>query len=182
MNFRCKFRHRRLIRRPRFPVRVQNFGDLATFSVDFCIFYAQCPPYFYFRVCLTYWPRKYTTRVDPHGDNSHQVWSWYRGLTVRTHYVQICHTTVIASIMSSTSNSTGQKFPVSIFTFLSPFLRDQKFSLLHSLRYWRFPFVQERTDWRDAAARLSSVSRKAIGALVHYGLLMLRGLTRPTVL
>ena len=24
-------------------------------------------------VCLTYWPRKYTTRVDPHVDNSHQV-------------------------------------------------------------------------------------------------------------
>ena len=42
--------------------------------------------------------------------------------------------------------------------------------------------MQERTDWRDAAARLSSVSRKAIGALVHYGLLMLRGLTRQTVL
>ena len=29
MNFRCKFRHRRSIRRHRFPVRVQNFGDLA---------------------------------------------------------------------------------------------------------------------------------------------------------
>ena len=28
-------------------------------------------------VCLTYWPRKYTIRVDPHVDNSHQVWSWY---------------------------------------------------------------------------------------------------------
>jgi len=28
-------------------------------------------------VCLTYWPRKYTTRVDPHIDDSHQVWSWY---------------------------------------------------------------------------------------------------------
>jgi len=28
-------------------------------------------------VCLTYWPRKYTTRVDPHVYNSHQVWSWY---------------------------------------------------------------------------------------------------------
>ena len=25
-------------------------------------------------VWLTYWPRKYTTRIDPHGDNSHQVW------------------------------------------------------------------------------------------------------------
>jgi len=49
MNFRCKFRHRHSIRRPRFPVRVQNFGDLATFSVNFCILYAECPPCFYFR-------------------------------------------------------------------------------------------------------------------------------------
>ena len=49
----CKFRHRRSIRRPRFPVRVQNFGDLVTFSVDFCILYAECPPYFYFRFV---WP------------------------------------------------------------------------------------------------------------------------------
>jgi len=28
-------------------------------------------------VSLTYWPRKYTIRVDPHVDNSHQVLSWY---------------------------------------------------------------------------------------------------------
>jgi len=27
-------------------------------------------------VCLTYWSRKYTTRIDPHVDNSHQVWSY----------------------------------------------------------------------------------------------------------
>jgi len=53
MNFRCKLRHLRSIRRPRFPIRVQNFSDLATFSVDFCIFYAECPPYFYSRVV---WP------------------------------------------------------------------------------------------------------------------------------
>jgi len=49
MNFRCKFTHRRSIRRPWFSVRVQNIGDLATLSVDFCIFYAECPPYYYFR-------------------------------------------------------------------------------------------------------------------------------------
>jgi len=49
MFFRCKFRQRRSIHRPQFPVRVQNFGDLATFSVDFCILYAVCPPYFCFR-------------------------------------------------------------------------------------------------------------------------------------
>jgi len=77
INSRCKFRHRRSIPRPRFPIRVQNFSDLPTFSVDFCILYAECTPYFYFRFVLTYWPRKYTTRVDPHVDNFHQVWSWY---------------------------------------------------------------------------------------------------------
>jgi len=53
MNFRCKFKQCHSIRRPRFPVRVQNFGDLATFSVDFCILYAECPLYFYFRLV---WP------------------------------------------------------------------------------------------------------------------------------
>ena len=53
MNFQWKFRHRRLICRPRFPFRVQNFSDLATFSDDFCILYAECPPYFYFRFV---WP------------------------------------------------------------------------------------------------------------------------------
>jgi len=49
MNFRCKFRHRRSIPRPRFSTKVQNFGDSATFSVDFCILYSECPPYIYFR-------------------------------------------------------------------------------------------------------------------------------------
>jgi len=53
MNFRCKFRHRRSICRPRFPIRVQNFCDFATFSIDFCNLYAECPPYFYFRFV---WP------------------------------------------------------------------------------------------------------------------------------
>jgi len=48
MHFRCKFRHRRSIRRPRFPIRVQNFS-----CVDFCILYAECAPYFYFRFV---WP------------------------------------------------------------------------------------------------------------------------------
>ena len=53
MNFRCKFRHRHSIRRPRFSIKVQNFSDLATFFFDFCILYAECPPYFYFRFV---WP------------------------------------------------------------------------------------------------------------------------------
>jgi len=38
---------------PDFLLRVQNFGDLVTFSVDFCILCAECPPNFYFRLV---WP------------------------------------------------------------------------------------------------------------------------------
>jgi len=53
MNFRCKFRHHRSIRPPWFPIGVQNFSALATFSAAFCISYAKCPPYFYFRFV---WP------------------------------------------------------------------------------------------------------------------------------
>jgi len=64
MNFQCKFRHRRLICRPRFPFRVQNFSDLATFSDDFCILYAECPPYFYFRFV---WPTDLESL--PHASN-----------------------------------------------------------------------------------------------------------------
>jgi len=54
-----------------------NFGDLATFSVDYCILYSQCPPYFYFRFV---WPTDLESiphAPNPHVDNSHQVWSWY---------------------------------------------------------------------------------------------------------
>jgi len=77
MNFRCKFRHRRSIALPRFPVRVQNFGDLATFSVDFCISYAECPPYFYFRFAWCTDLESIPHASTPHVDNSHQVWRLY---------------------------------------------------------------------------------------------------------
>jgi len=53
VNFRCKFRHHHSFPRPPFPIRVQNFGDLATFSVDYCFLYCEYPPYFYFRFV---WP------------------------------------------------------------------------------------------------------------------------------
>jgi len=54
MNFRCKFRHRRSVRRPRFPITVQNFSDLATFPSILAFFIcAECPSYFYFRFV---WP------------------------------------------------------------------------------------------------------------------------------
>ena len=38
---------------------------------------------------LTYWPRKYTTRVDPHVDNFHKVWSWYDH-TLPSYSVFVC--------------------------------------------------------------------------------------------
>jgi len=80
MNFRCKFWHRRSIPRPRFPIRVQNFSDLVTFSIDFFHSIWWMFAIFLLPVCLTYWPRKYTTRVDPqvlHVVNSQEVWTWY---------------------------------------------------------------------------------------------------------
>ena len=89
MNFWCKFRHHRSIRRPRFPIRMQNFDDLATFSVDFLLFICWMSAIFLLPVCFTYWPRKYTTRVDPRVDNSHQVWSWYDH-TLPSYSVFVC--------------------------------------------------------------------------------------------
>ena len=40
-------------------------------------------------VCLTYWPRKYTTRVDPQVHNFHQLWSWYAH-TLPSYSVFVC--------------------------------------------------------------------------------------------
>ena len=40
-------------------------------------------------VCLTYWSKKYTTRVDPHVDNFHKVWSWYDH-TLPSYSVFVC--------------------------------------------------------------------------------------------
>jgi len=77
MNFRCKFRHHLSIPWPWFSYKVQNFGDLPTFSIDFCILYAEGPPYFYFRFV---WPTDSESiphTSTPHGENFCQVWSWY---------------------------------------------------------------------------------------------------------
>ena len=63
------YMHRRSIRRSRFLIRVLNFGDLATFYVDFLHVIFRMSAIFLLPVCLIYWHRKYTTRVD----NSNQV-------------------------------------------------------------------------------------------------------------
>jgi len=89
MNFRCKFRQRRSIPWPWFSGRLQNFGDLVTFSVDFfCILYAECPPYFYLRFFDQLTLKVYQTR-RPDVDNSHQVWSWYDH-TLPSYSVFVC--------------------------------------------------------------------------------------------
>jgi len=76
MNFRWKFWHRCSIPWPRFPYWERYFGDLRTFSVDYCIGYAGCPPYFHFR---SSWPidLECVRRCVLHDENFHQVWSWY---------------------------------------------------------------------------------------------------------
>jgi len=74
MTFQCKFTHHNYIPQPRFPYRVQNFGDLARFSMDYYILYVESPHIF--TSGLTHWPTKYTAVVDFQGDNFHQVWSW----------------------------------------------------------------------------------------------------------
>jgi len=76
INFRCIFRHRRSIRHPDFLLECKISAIWRRFSLIFA-FYMPNARHISTSVCLTYWPRKYTTRVDPHVDNSHQVWSWY---------------------------------------------------------------------------------------------------------
>jgi len=77
MNFRCKFRHRRSIRRPRFRIKAQKFqrfGDVFRWFLHFICWMSAIFP---LPGRLTYWLRKHATRVDNYVDNSHQVWSWY---------------------------------------------------------------------------------------------------------
>jgi len=76
MNFRLKLWHHHSIPWPRFPYRARYFRDLRTFSVDFCIGLAECPPYFYFR---SSWPTdlESVTWCVPPDESFHQVWSWY---------------------------------------------------------------------------------------------------------
>jgi len=49
MNFRCKFRHRCSIPPPDFLIECKISAIWRRFPLTFCILYAECPPYFYFR-------------------------------------------------------------------------------------------------------------------------------------
>jgi len=107
MNFRCKFRHRRSIRRPRFPIKVQNFRDLATFSVDICILYAECPPHFYFRFV---WPT-YIESI-PHALNTTSI------IPTKFEVDMTIHCRVIAFLSADTSRNFVT-FPFDLLTLNS---------------------------------------------------------------
>ena len=92
MNFRCKLGHRRLILRPQFPVRKQNFSDMTTFSVDFCILYAGCKPYFYFRVV---WPTDLESILH--------AWTPTSIISTRFEVDMTIHSCVIAFLSADTS-------------------------------------------------------------------------------
>ena len=55
-------------------VKFWRFGDVFRWFLHLI---CRMSAIFLLPVCLTYWIRKYITRVDPHVDNSRQVWSWY---------------------------------------------------------------------------------------------------------
>ena len=87
MNIPCKLRHRSSIRRPDFlSAKFRRFGDLFRWFLHFIFWMSTI---FLLPVCLTYWPRKYTTRKDPHVDNSQQAWSWY-DYPLPTYSVFVC--------------------------------------------------------------------------------------------
>jgi len=75
INFRRKFRHRHSIPGPDFCTECKVSAIWWRFPSIFFHFICWMSAIFQLPVCLTYWSRKYTTLVDPHVDNSHQVWS-----------------------------------------------------------------------------------------------------------
>jgi len=54
--------------------KFRRFGDVFRWFLHFI---CRMSAIFLRPFCLTYWPRMYITRVDPHVDNTHKVWSWY---------------------------------------------------------------------------------------------------------
>jgi len=77
MNFQCKFRHAVRFLDPDFLVDCKISAIWRRFPLIIALYIFWMCAIFLLPVSFTYWPRKYTTRVDPHVDNSHQVWSWY---------------------------------------------------------------------------------------------------------
>jgi len=61
MNFRCKFKHRCLIRQPRFPIDCKILAIWRRFQLFVLHFICRISAIFLLPVCLTYWPRQYIT-------------------------------------------------------------------------------------------------------------------------
>jgi len=131
MNFRCKIRHCHSIHRPLFPIRVQNFGDFATFSVDVCILCAECPPYFYFRFV---WPTDLesiphastpTSIIATKFEDPKPISSWVMSynvshwlpLKMRTRPLRIRRITWPVSRGSKTITNPRPRFAYSLYSF-----------------------------------------------------------------
>ena len=69
-----------------FECKIWRFGDVLRWFLHLIF---SMSAIFLLPTCLTYWSRKYTTRVDPHIDNFHKVWSWY-GHTLPSYSVFAC--------------------------------------------------------------------------------------------
>jgi len=74
---------------PDFLLECKTSAILRRFPLIFLHFICWMSAIFLLPVYMTYWHRKYTTRVDPHVDNSHQVWSWYDH-TLPSYSVFVC--------------------------------------------------------------------------------------------
>jgi len=92
MHFRCKLRHRRSIRRPRFPIRVQNFGNLATFYVNFFYLIFWLSAIFYFRFV---WPTD--LEIIPHASTPTSI------IQTKFEVYMTTHCRVIAFLSADTS-------------------------------------------------------------------------------
>jgi len=106
------------------------YCPLATFSVDFLHFICRMSAIFLLPVCLTYWHRKYTTHVDPHVYNFHQVWSptpircWFMSdnvspwlpLKMRTRPLRMRRITWPVSRGSKTISYLESLTPICLFT------------------------------------------------------------------
>ena len=89
-------------------------------------------------VCLTYWPRKYTTRANPHVDNSHQVWSWYyHPLLSYSVFVQWYVTNLVTLIFDLLTMNSCHTWRIT-WSNLPPSLKTLRL-FVHELRVITFP-------------------------------------------
>jgi len=124
---------------PDFLIECKNFSDLATFSVDFCILYAEWPPYFYFRFV---WPTD--LKSIPHASTPTLI------IPTKFEVEMIIHCRVTAFLSADTSHDLVT-LTFDLFTFnsyrtwrvtwqtLTPSLKTLRL-FFHELRVTTVPF------------------------------------------